>query len=199
MDKRIFSWPVILLAFWLFWPAGIVLLVRKIKAERHRYLENGKSLRIMAAIPFAIALLFFILGLRGDLQYEDGTSALGIAVVISLIFVGCGVFTLSKGNQLVARSQRYELFFSELSSKSTLDIDPIAKELNITFQDAAADIQAMIDHGHAANVYIDHIRRRLVAKQVARAVRYVTCPHCGGKNEIEIGTVAVCEYCDSPI
>ena len=44
MQKKSFSWGIIALMFFLFFPIGIWMLVKKMTDEKFNYIKNGKSL-----------------------------------------------------------------------------------------------------------------------------------------------------------
>lgn len=199
MKQKHHSWALIITLLFFFFPAGIVLLVTKMTSEKTRYEQNGKSLKIFAIVLFVLAVIYPILSFTGDLRNEDGTPAIGTGIMMLVFLTAVGTFTLWKGNQYIKRGQEYNRLLAEFATARTLDIDPIAQKMKLSYNAVTADLHALIDAGYIQNAYIDHLRRRLVIKPVARPTRAFFCPHCGGKSEIAAGAPVVCDYCDSPL
>ena len=92
MQKKSFSWGIIALMFFLFFPIGIWMLVKKMTDEKFNYIKNGKSLKILAWILIGFAVMYLIMGITGELETEDGSSIVGGVIMMLMIFGGGGAF-----------------------------------------------------------------------------------------------------------
>lgn len=199
MKKKTSSWTSISVWLCFFFPVGICLLVKKVAAEKDRYVQNGKSLKILAIVLFCLIPVYIIMAVTGELEFNEGTNSIGTMIIMLLSFAVCGAFSFYKGNQFIVRGTRYTECRAQLTVQQAIDIDPIAIELRIPFDTVAADLQGLVDVGYLQNVHVNLIDRKVVTNRPVRPTRTVTCPHCGGKSDIEVGTAAKCEYCDSPL
>lgn len=216
MQKKSFSWGIIILLFILFFPVGIWMLVKKMTDEKYCYSKNGKSLKIFGWVLFGMGILYFIMGLTGELATEDGSSAVGRTVLLVILFCGGGLFAVFKGKQFVDRGAKFGRYVAIVNAGSDTSLDNIAAAYPTTYDNAAADLQQMIDAGYFLNAYIDLDKRELVmpaTRSIKGAVsnssgngmpadpkpRTVKCPNCGATNMIISGAINECEYCGSPL
>lgn len=199
MQKKSYSWGLIILMFVLFWPISVWMLVQKLKQETHRFIENGKSMRNLAVLWFVMGIIYLILGLSGEWKNDDGTPAYAASLVMVFVMCVLGILCMKKSKQLTHRGLRYSYFLSQFARQEYIDINQIAADLNLTYEEVVKDLQGMIDTNYIHSAYVDHVQHRLVAKKEVRPTVDIICPHCCGKNRIEIGTDTKCIYCDSPI
>ncbi len=215
MQKKNYSWGLILFMFFLFFPVGIWMLIRKINGERLSYSKIGKSLKIVGWILLSFAFLYLVMGITGELEMEDGSSTVGSVITSLLIFGGGGYLCLKKSTNYLERGAKYSKYLSIVNTSNDLKIDRIAASFPTTFEEAVKDLQTMIDDGYFINSYIDLTRRELVmpknttsahedSKQMyyeqAEATeqrRINNCPNCGAPNTNTLGLVVECEYCGS--
>ena len=214
MQKKSFSWGIIILMFVLFFPIGIWMLVKKMTDEKFNYIKNGKCLRILAWILIGFAVMYLIMGITGDLETEDGSSVVGGVIVMLIIFGGGGAFALYNAHSYIKKGTKYNRYVSIINSSSDMLIDNIAAAYPTTYEKATEDIQSMIDDGYFMNAYIDLNRRELIMPQRSVAVNVtvnqntahadaqptsVKCKNCGATNTVIPGAVNECEYCGSPL
>ncbi len=215
MQKKSFSWGIIILMLFLFFPIGIFMIAKKVSSEKFNMIKNGKSLKILGWILIGFAVMYLILGITGELETEDGSSAVGGIIVAECFFGGFGALSLIKGKKYIACGEKYNRYVSVVNASNDLLIDNIAAAIPTTYENATADLQAMIDAGYFMNAYVDLNRRELVmhrnqqnnytntytpnpqntsAKTVSKK-----CPNCGATNTVTEGTTCECEYCGSPL
>lgn len=214
MQKKSFSWGIIALMFFLFFPIGIWMLVKKMTDEKFNYIKNGKSLKILAWILIGFAVMYLIMGITGELETEDGSSVVSGVIVMLMIFGGGGAFALYKAHSYIKKGTKYNRYVSIINSSNDMLIDNIAAAYPTTYEKATEDIQSMIDDGYFMNAYIDLNRRELIMPQRSVSVNVtvnqntahadakptsVKCKNCGATNMVVPGTVNECEYCGSPL
>lgn len=198
MSKRYPSWVMIGILLYVFFPVGIWLVVRKIHGEKHCYRQNGNALKILAVILFVIAGCCLFTGIVDVVAFQTDLMALG-SLIPGLLLAGGGVWSLVKGKQLTKLGERYEFYKLQFEQSGELELDPVAAELNITYEQLVSDLKEMIDVGYIDNAFID-FSARCLAQKVRRSSTYVVnCPRCGGISEIRKGENAVCTYCGSAL
>ena len=208
MQKKSFSWGIIALMFFLFFPIGIWMLVKKMTDEKFNYIKNGKSLKILAWILIGFAVMYLIMGITGELETEDGSSVVGGVIVMLMIFGGGGAFALYKAYSYIKKGTKYNRYVSIINSSNDTLIDNIAAAYPTSFEQAAKDLQSMLDDGYFMNAYVDLKRRELIMPPKATTVNVavnqntspsygqptsVKCKNCGATNTVVPGTVNECE------
>ena len=214
MQKKSFSWGIIALMFFLFFPIGIWMLVKKMTDEKFNYIKNGKSLKILAWILIGFAVMYLIMGITGELETEDGSSVVSGVIVMLMIFGGGGAFALYKAHSYIKKGTKYNRYVAIINSSNDTLIDNIAAAYPTSFEQAAKDLQSMLDDGYFMNAYVDLNRRELIMPPKAATVNVavnqstspsygkptsVKCKNCGATNTVVPGTVNECEYCGSPL
>ena len=214
MQKKSFSWGIIALMVFLFFPIGTWMLGKKMTDEKFNYIKNGKSLKILAWILIGFAVMYLIMGITGELETEDGSSVVSGVIVMLMIFGGGGAFALYKAHSYIKKGTKYNRYVSIINSSNDMLIDNIAADYPTTYEKATEDIQSMIDDGYFMNAYIDLNRRELIMPQRSVSVNVtvnqntahadakptsVKCKNCGATNMVVPGAVNECEYCGSPL
>lgn len=214
MQKKSFSWGIIALMFILFFPIGIWMLVKKMTDEKFNYIKNGKSLKILAWILIGFAVVYLIMGVTGELETEDGSSVVGGVIMMLMIFGGGGAFALYKAHSYIKKGTKYNRYISIINSINDTLIDNIAAAYPTSFEQAAKDLQSMLDDGYFMNAYVDLNRRELIMPQKSAPANVavnqstfpssgqptsVKCKNCGATNTVVLGTANECEYCGSPL
>lgn len=218
MQRKSFSWSIIAIFMFLFFPVGLILMVKKIAAEKFNYVNNGKALRILGCILIAFAAMYLTMALTGNLETTDGSSIVGGVIVGEIIFVGGGVLCVFIGCKYIRRGIKYNRYVSIINASDNLLVDNIAAAMHTTYDKAIEDIQAMLDEGFFMNSYLDLNKRKLIIEKVAakpsvnvnnanadlqrpanNRAHPVKCPNCGATNTIVSGAKNECEYCGSPL
>lgn len=216
LQKKSYSWGIIAVMMFFFFPVGIYMLVKKMTGEKYNRVKNGKSLRIFGCVLIAFALIYLGFGITGELQTSDGSDAVGAVIMMEIIFGGGGVFTLYKAFSYIKKGTKYNRYLAIINSDNNTLIDNIAAAYPTTYEKALHDLQSMIDDGYFMNAHIDLINRKLVVPRVNTAdnaseakdnpfasaekqPRAIKCKNCGATNTIDPDKVNICEYCGSPL
>lgn len=188
--EGLYSWPVIIVLLFLFWPVGLYLLYKRAQSDKKTALTASKILNI-----FGIILI--ILG-------------------IPLLFIGIGIFYLIAGivlkifaKKMRISAENVKKYLAIVINGNMRQIDSIASAIGKSYDDTKKDLQQLIDSGYLKNAYINEATREIVIAQPAAATnvntsgfgastRVVSCPCCGANNTI-FGAVGECDYCGSPL
>lgn len=213
MQKKSFSWGVIIVMFFVFFPVGIWMLVKKMTDEKFNYIKNGKSLRVLAWVLIGFAALYLIMWITGEFTTINGSGVAGSVIMMILIFGGSGAFTFYKANSYIRKGTKYQRYISIINSSHDRLIDRIAAAYPTSFEQAAKDLQSMLDDGYFTNAYVDLNRRELIMPKTAAVnivvnqpavaanpqTKSVKCKNCGATNTVVPGAANECEYCGSPL
>ena len=202
----LYSWPVIIIALFFFWPIGFVLLIKRFSTDKTAAMSSSSAVLKVLGI---IMVVFGAVGLAANIENIDAMTCVMVA-----FFVGGGVMLLRKASKIKREGKEIRKYISIIVNHNVRDIDSISKAMGKTYEQAKADVQNLIDKGFLKNAYIDEQIKQVVlasynvtnnavnrAQEQARAdlrPRVVTCKCCGAINTIT-GPVGQCEYCDSPI
>lgn len=204
--SKLYSWPVIILALWLFWPVGLFLIIKRFSLDKTAVMKDssGKGLKIAAIV----LLLLGCLGIIGSFDpFDFGT------FVIFLFFIAGGIVLLNRVKKIKAEGEAIKKYLAIIVNGGERQLDVIASATGKQYNVVKNDIQKMINKGFLKNAYINENTREIVlATAVAPNVnaistvsspeysqaRVVTCPCCGANNTVS-GALGECEYCGSPL
>lgn len=204
MQKKSASWGAITLWLIFFFPIGIFLIIKKVTNEKFSYIKNGKALKNLGIVLMCFGAIYLITSITDDVAM----------LTAFFIFGGLGVLSFIKGNQYIKKGNKYNRYVSIINANNNMLIDNIAAAYPTSFEQAAKDIQSMLDDGYFMNSYIDLNRRELIMPQRATAVNVVVnqpvtpinfqphsikCQNCGATNKVVPGVANECEYCGSPL
>ena len=205
----LYSWPVIIIALFFFWPIGFVLLIKRFSTDKTAVMSSSSAFLRVLGIIMVVFGAFAVIGLASDIENIDAMTCVVVA-----FFIGGGVMLLRKASKIKREGKEIRKYISIIVNHNVRDIDSISKAMGKTYEKARADVQNLIDKGFLKNAYIDEQIKQVVlasdsfvnnavnqAQEQARAdlrPRVVTCKCCGAINTIT-GPVGQCEYCDSPI
>lgn len=218
-----FSTWFIVLAFIVFWPVGIALIIMKTKSSKKNMFDGGRAKKL-----FAIGVILILAGLG---SFGDNT-AMGIFWLAG----GAGLIYVS--NQNKKKVLRCKAYIDLVANQGVRSIDTISNTVGWPYDKTKAELQSLIDMGSFRGASINELTRSLdVAAQVnpmqmqmqqnyanngimgsiadvvtdavngALAGRAVpndmpqqqmvtaTCPGCGGTMVAVKGTAVECEYC----
>jgi hypothetical protein len=185
---------VIILAFIIFWPIGIYLIVSRSRASKRGMFVGGldfKTACIVAAV----------LGVMGLLCLSGSNSSFGGAM---LYFIGAvAVFIYGKKND--GKIERYKKYIDMVVNQHIDNIDTMANACGIPYGTCRGELATLIAKDVFKGASIDDTTHTLnLMRRVAPPVEVmgratvtvtVTCSGCGATAAITQGTSCECEYC----
>lgn len=204
MGGKKVSWGIVVLLFVLFFPAGIWLLASKMTREKGRERENGKGLKWFGWTLIALAALYIIMGLSGELTVEPGESLAGGLILMTALLGGGGAFMVWKGTVYMARGAMYARYAAIAHAQPDGSVHRIAEAYPARYDQAIRVLKQMAEDGYFPGGYLDEARGELVlpgrrtTPEVSKP-RRITCPNCGAHQTLEAGGADSCEYCGSPL
>lgn len=218
-NKKSYSWGSIILMFFLFFPIGIFMLIKKMTTEKFNYAKNGKSLQNFGWVLFTIGCFYSYFFAR-----SSDPDAVDVVIAIIILFNCSGLLCVFKGKKYVKRADKYSRYSAIVNSNIDHSVDNIAAEYPIDYKTACKDLQYMLDIGYFPDSYLDLSGRKLVMpqkwQQSAKVMfngstpqtvqpktvqpkpvqpRVVKCQNCGAPNTLNPGAISECEYCGSPL
>lgn len=203
-EKRslLYSWPVIILALCIFWPVGVVLLIKRVSVDKKTAMAAGKFIGLLGIAAYGIAVIGLLCCIGEGLEGED---------IIMILFFGAAGFALRRYAKSVAtEAESIKQYLSIIVNGNVRQLDAIASTVGKTYDVVHQDVEKMIRKGYLKNAYINENIREIVLPSrtpvqqnnanvnVAMQPRVVSCSCCGANNTI-YGSAGECEYCGSPL
>ena len=204
--KKTLSWGWIIFLLIIFWPVGLILLIRKIVTDKSA-LMSGKT-GALSVVGWILTVLGGITFLAFIIEPEPDT--LGITI-FSLLFLIGGILLLIKASQTRKTAKKYKKYINIIVNHNEKSIDNIAAAVGVTYDTAIKDLKKMIDIGYLGGAFINQGNREIILKRhepIAQAfvgghaapqMTTVSCSGCGANNVVTVGVITACEYCGSPV
>ncbi|ATW26804.1 hypothetical protein [Candidatus Formimonas warabiya] len=197
------SWPMIVVAFIVFWPVGAFLLLRRINIDKKTALISGKVITIIGWAGISLAVLGFFVSISQGIGKDD------IGAITFLLVAG--IVLLLVGKKTVKDAEMYKRYIDIVVNQEITSIDNIAATLNVSYESAREHLERMMKKGYFEGAFIDESAREIVLSKkqsqghtekgtgLADHMVVVLCKNCGANNTVAKGTIGECEYCGSHI
>jgi len=193
--QRPISWFWVVLTLIIFWPVGLLLLFKRLSADRTATFSCGKRLN-------GVAVVLIIIG--GILLF--------VSPVIGVLFVVGGLLVFRSARRSTAQGNRYRQYVELVVNQNQRFIPNIASIMRLSNQVVMLDLNKMINEGFFVGARIDRATNEIVLMPHQAMMphgmvmtsapipmeRIVTCDGCGANNKV-YGATGVCEYCGSPL
>lgn len=190
------SWPIILVTFFVFWPMGIVLLLRRASLDHKVARLTGKIAEVLGWITWALMAVSLVSCIRRGFTGQDA--------FMLLFFTVLGFFMIGFGGLAQKNAKLTEKYFAVIRS-GLRRLDEIGAAVGKDYKEVKADLERMIKKGQLEDAYINESTYELVLpKNMEKPTekkpegRKVECAGCGADN-ILYGETGECEYCGSPL
>lgn len=204
-----YSWPVIIIAFIVFWPVGLILLILRNTGNKQSVFLGSTDKK-----KYVIAGIVLIVLAITSFSKSNGT--------MGVIYLAGGIALIAYANVLVRKSQRNRQYIDLIVNNNETSLDKIASVCNVQYDTAVKELKSLITFNVLKNATINEADRTITMVQqqpqqqtVTQFVNDVaagftgaseqaapvscTCPGCGAKVVVRPGQTVVCEYCDTPI
>lgn len=201
---------VIVLAFCIFWPAGIVLLIMRINSNKKSMFDGSTTTKICYAI--------------GAILILAGLGTFSNSFFAGLFYTIGGAALIYYGNKNKKKVERYKQYIDLVINQGITSLDTISNTLNISYDISRNEILTLISKGTFKGARIDDVQRCIVTTNpVASAPRVgieefansmsqlagslgmangggsteviAKCPGCGGTMAAIKGQAVECDYC----
>ncbi len=206
------TWPVIIVAFIFFWPAGLVLIYLRTQSGKNGAFAAASNKKVY--IVLGIVLLLF-----GLTRFKHS-----VPMALFMIVGGCALIYFA--NTIAKKADRNKSYIDLLVNQGETSIDKVANKLNVKYDVALKELQTMKSLGILKGAVIDEQTRSIsmstvqnTAGEISNMVNSVTgailgnastdeasgtaqaaespCPGCGAKYAGAKGTTITCSYCDT--
>ena len=196
------SWTAIIIAFIIFWPAGIVLLIlRNSQGKQSVFMgSTDKKKYIIGGV-----ILIFI-----------GICWFGDSVFWGLFTMAGGAALIFYADRLQKKAQRNRQYIELIVNRGETSLDRIASICNVQYDIMLKELQSLINRNILKGGIIDTNGRNITVRRevpVRSTMAYepavevveapvsvnVVCPGCGAKHVVKKGETIYCDYCDTPI
>ena len=188
-----YSWPVIIIALFLFWPLGVYLIYKKAQTDKKTALTVAKLLNILGVIFIVVGIVTLI-------------------AIVGIFYLILGIVLRVLAKKMLASAENVKRYISIVINGNIRQLDAIAATVDKPYDTVKKDLQKLIDDGYFKNAYINESTREIViasspapaaattsfAAEATAQTRVVACPCCGANNTV-VGAVGECEYCGSPL
>jgi len=197
--KKGTSWGWIIFLIIIFWPAGVLLLLKKLTVDKSATMESGKKLPVVSYILMGMGVIYLIM------TFTEDSSMITPAVV----FGAPGVWLFFKAKRTKETGERYKKYIALVVNQNQTSINKIVSATGFSYETVVKDLQKMIDTGYFAGAYIDVTTQEIaLAKTTSQLIaqdsvaaqtqaKVVVCGSCGANNRVTIGQITECEYCSS--
>lgn len=200
---------VIVVAFIVFWPVGIALLIGRINSNKRSMFDGSKTTKVCLAVGAVLILL--------------GISTFsGKHLLSSIFYIAGGAALVYYANQNKKKVQRYKSYIDLVANQKVYSIDTISNTMNVTYDMAKTEIQKLITMGSFRGANINELTRCIEIAAPAPQPAYVqtpvmmqpmgglveaisapaqaanvtaVCPGCGGTMVARKGETVECDYC----
>ena len=211
--KEVFySWPIILIALYVFFPLGIYLIIKKQQLHRKNTFTTHKKtfkaaigLFIVAGI-FYLPMIFSIFDNDKELK-ETANSGLGFGFFFTILGTVILLISFYQKN----KAEKYRQYLSLIVNRDTENLDEIATKMNLDKSKVIKDIRILLDKKFLPceydldiednRIYDVHKAKRKKEereREIEKNTRVVKCPNCYANNKLT-EKIGRCEYCNSYI
>lgn len=219
-----YSWITIVIAFIIFWPVGIALVILKSQQKTKNSVFAGGTNKNIYLVAGVLLILW-------------GLSRIGHSVFWGLFMIVGGGLLIFYAEKLAKRAVRNKKYIDLVVNQGETSIDKIASVCNVQYAIAVKELNQLLTLGVFKNTTIDEVQHRIIVNKPQLAAQntsngmltdaingfenemqnafgvgtnggganmqqesmIVTCPGCGAKVTLNRGQVITCEYCDTPI
>jgi len=205
-QRKTVPWFLIVVAFVVFWPLGVVLLSKKLSEDRGATLKSWRFVLYISYLLAGLSLIFGVASIFG---------LVATAYVAATLFLG-SIWVFITAMTTKKRGERFMKYIDIIVNQEQYCLRTIANMVHMSLLGTRDDLHRMIDAGYFEGAYLDFYDERIVlahheppvrATDTVRGgrtapegpqIRVVACSGCGANNRV-LGYVAICEYCGTYI
>lgn len=207
------SWPIILLALYMFFPLGIYLIIKKQTLHRRNIFTMGQktlssaiSLIICGGILYLPKIIYSFINNTDDLKIIVESYFYKKVITFGNLFIILGIIVLIIAIYQKSKGKRYRKYISLVVNKEIEDLNIISTKMQLSHSVVLKDLTVMIDRGYLKNYDIDEDSNRIFnvdeekrkKEEKIRNIRVVQCPNCHANNKLT-EKIGKCEFCNSYI
>lgn len=206
------SWPIIIVAFIIFWPVGVFLLIKRLTENKTNPAGAGGAGQ---GVKKAIGIILIVIGALGGIGTLGSTTENSDWVggfIVALMFIAGGIALLLNVKKHKKDEELVQKYRSIIVKGDVRRLDTIAQTIGRPYEVVHDEVKRIIEKGYIQNAYLDEGAREVVlmrstaplispvkpkhttANATSAKTKTVACPCCGANNTI-VGNTGECEYC----
>lgn len=206
-----YSWPVIIIAFFIFWPAGIALIILRNNANSNKqslFLSTNKKLYIVLGVIMVLV----------------GIATIGDSFLWGAFWLAGGIALVVYAGKVAKSAERRKKYIDLIVNQNITSMDKIASMCNVQYGVVEKEVRQLISFGVLKGASIDPATHMVTlqtfgaiaqgAGDVVQAISgsvqdgfvqesdemiTVVCSGCGAQAVVKKGSVVECEYCGGTI
>jgi len=160
----------------------------------------GIILTVVGLIIPALAIVWGLANLGGELQTSGFVFAVALAIFIGLPFLGAGAYMFVRGRAeeaQMAEVKKQKQILNMVTTQGQISISEAALELDASRDQIKAWVYDLVGKGLFSG-YINWNDGLLISRRAAE-LRGNKCPQCGGQVELSGKGVVSCPYCGTEV
>lgn len=196
IEKGIYSWPIIIIAFIFFWPLGIFLLIKRSSKKNKASISTGKFLNVIGIVSYVLACMGVLVCFTDEMTTDN--------IFFTFFFLVIGIICRFFGKKKIKQNELAEQYISILKNSNRKKISEISNIVGKTSEQVKKDIEEIIKKGYLPGTYINMSTNEIILpneinnRKVVKKEKILICNCCGAKNIVTEENVK-CEYCNMPL
>lgn len=200
------TWPVIIIVTIIFWPIGVLLILKRISKDKKAAIVSGRLISIIGWVSLVIAVFGSVVSLSEGIGSDD--------VYAILFFIIAGVVLITIGQGTKRSAEKIKKYISIIINHGERSLTNIAAAIPTSYEACSKDLQQMIKKGYFNGAYINELSNQIIFpienvlhekidtglnnnKNANLEMVVVSCTSCGANNKLAKGSVEECQYCGS--
>ncbi|MCR4749479.1 MAG: hypothetical protein K5877_06805 [Lachnospiraceae bacterium] len=197
-----FNTWVIVIAFIVCWPVGILLLIGRVNSSKQNMFDGSTTTKVCYII--------------GAILILAGFGSFSNSFLAGLFYVAGGAALIYYGMKNKKKVERYKGYIDLVANQQIYSLDTISSTMNVSYDVVKNEINTLISKGTFRGANINELSRciemNLVSEQPAaqgfingvfegvgasasNQTVTATCPGCGGTMAAIKGATVECDYC----
>ena len=197
-----FNTWVIVIAFIVCWPVGIVLLIGRVNSSKQNMFDGSTTTKVCYVI--------------GALLVLAGLGSFSNSFLAGLFYVAGGAALIYYGLKNKKKVERYKGYIDLVANQQIHSLDTISSTMNVSYDVVKNEISTLISKGTFRGATINELSRSIEMSAVqeqpasqgfingvlenvgvssSNVTVTATCPGCGGSMAAPKGATVECDYC----
>lgn len=143
---------VIVVAFFLCWPVGVVLLILRSNANKKNMFDRHTTAKICYIV--------------GGFLILAGLGSFSNSLFAGLFYTGGGAALIYFAKKNREKVDRYKAYINLIVNQNVTSLDSISRKLNIDYSVVISDMRTLISKGIFRNAVIDESRREIILSEI---------------------------------
>ena len=197
-----FNTWVIVIAFIVCWPVGILLLIGRVNSSKQNMFDGSTTTKVCYII--------------GAILILAGFGSFSNSFLAGLFYVAGGAALIYYGMKNKKKVERYKGYIDLVANQQIYSLDTISSTMNVSYDVVKNEINTLISKGTFRGANINELSRCIemnpvseqpaaqgfingvlegVGASASNQTVTATCPGCGGTMAAIKGATVECDYC----